>query len=297
MKARPLGDQDFVAEVTDLDAAAASPDEIGQLRDLLFRHRVLVLRGQRLTPECYQEFMRFVGSPVPHVLQDLTVSGFPAILKISDYVSPDGTRFGVLDGGAYWHADMSYLPRLGIATSLYAIRAADRSGRTEFIDLAPALALLATRGDVLEALGRAGVDELLGQEVVHRFGNRDALKDDTAARQELTADQQDRMTGARHHLVERHPVTGTPGLFAPLGTAMALAGLDAERSDLALDRLQEFVLAELPRYTHRYEPGDLVIWDNTSTLHRGAEVSATSDFELSRLLYRINVDYSGTPVP
>jgi taurine dioxygenase len=292
LTAEPLGHKDFAGEITGFDAAAATPAELAEVRELLFRHRVLVLRDQRLTPDDYETFLGALGRAVPHVLQNLTVSGHPAILKISDYVPADGVPFGVLDGGSYWHADMSYLPQLGIATALYALRATERSGGTAFIDLAPAWELLSARADLLEPLGCGTGSDVLGVEIEHRFGNRDALTDTTAARQELTDDQHSEVTGARHRLVERHPVTGELGLFAPLGTPMAVAGLPAGRSDLALDRLAEFVRTELPTYTHRYTPGDLVLWDNMTTLHRGVGVTATGDFSASRLLHRINVAYA-----
>ncbi|WNI26147.1 TauD/TfdA family dioxygenase [Streptomyces sp. ITFR-16] len=130
-------------------------------------------------------------------------------------------------------------------------------------------------------------------EAIHRFGNRKALRDDTAANQSLSQEQHAQLPGARHRLFETHPVTGAPGLFAPSGSAMSVVGLSDAQSHLALDALEEFVLKELPAYTHRYQPGDLVIWDNMSTLHRGTGVSATRDFETSRLLHRINVQYAG----
>ncbi|MFJ7625083.1 TauD/TfdA dioxygenase family protein [Streptomyces sp. NPDC097595] len=290
MRTTALADHHFAGEVTGFDAASAASEEIDELRSLLHRHRVLVLRDQALDPARYQRFMEHFGRPVPHVLQNLTVPGFPAILTISDYIKPDGTPSGVLDGGAYWHADMSYLPDVGIATSLYALRAAGRSGGTAFADLSPALDLVRSRPDLLRLLGCATADELLALDVVHRFGNRRALRDETAAEQTLSRAQHDQLPGTRHRLFETHPVTGRPGLFAPAGSAMSIAGLSADDSDRALDALEEFVLKELPAYTHRYRPGDLVIWDNMSTLHRGTGVAATRDIESSRVLHRINVN-------
>ncbi|MBB1244060.1 TauD/TfdA family dioxygenase [Streptomyces durbertensis] len=284
---------EFAGEVTGFDVASATVDEIGELRTHLYQHRVVVLRDQSLSSQQYQTFMEHLGQPIPHVLQNLTVQGYPSILTISDYVMADGTPTGVLDGGSYWHADMSYLQDIGIATSLYALRAAARSGGTAFADLTPALELMAFRPDLLELLGCESVDEVLALDVVHRFGNRRALQDDAAAKQSLSREQHAQLRGTRHKLIEKHPVTGIPSLFAPSGSAMSVVGLSDAESDRALDALEEFVLKELPGYTHRYQPGDLVIWDNMSTLHRGTGVSATRNLESSRLLHRINVKYGG----
>jgi taurine dioxygenase len=293
MTASAAGRDGFVREIVDVDCCRATPKEIARIRTLLFEHRVLVIRDQRLTPGEYQRFMESLGTPIPHVLQNLTVEGFPAILKISDYVQPDGTPSGVLDGGSYWHSDMSYLPTLGIATSLYAVRATSSSGGTSFLDLIEGWRLVSQDRDVLGLLGCTNPNDALDVEVVHRFGNRHALTNAAAATQRLAAAQRDTLAPTRHRLVERHPVTRCPGLFATSGSAMELVGLDPEKSTHALNRLEEALLARLEIYTHRYQPGDLVIWDNMSTMHRGVGVRPTRDMRHSRLLFRINVNYAG----
>ncbi|GAB3667698.1 TauD/TfdA family dioxygenase [Actinocorallia lasiicapitis] len=294
MKTTTLGEDGFVCEIVGADCAKAEPGEVAALKELLFEHRVLVLRDQAPSPAQYQRFMASIGVPVPHVLQELTVEGFPAILKISDYLRPDGSPFGVLDGGTYWHSDMSYLPELGIATSLYAVRATARSGGTGFLDLRRGWDVVARDPGLLAALGCRSPGAALDVEVVHRFGNRHAVKDAAAPDQKLSDRQQSTLTGARHRLVERHPVTGTACLFATSGSAMTLPALDAEPAAQALDRLEETLLGALEIYTHRYLPGDLVLWDNMSTLHRGVGVTPTRDWDDSRLLHRINVNYGST---
>ena len=292
MESRSLGKDGFVGEIVGYDCAAATPAQTARVKELLFEHRVLVVRDQRLSPQEYQQFMEGLGLTVCHVLQNLTVDGYPSILKISDYVAPDGTPIGVLDGGTYWHSDMSYLPDPGFATSLYAVRASARSGGTAFVDLSGAWDLLRRSPDLLALFGCTSATDALGLRIVHRFGNRRALRDSEAARQELSQDQQNRVPGTVHRLLERHPATGRIGLFAPSGSAMAVEGLSEEQSVRALDRLEEAVLADCDVYTHHYEPGDLVIWDNMTTLHRGTGVQPTENLEECRLLHRINVNYA-----
>ncbi len=292
MKTSTLGSDGFVCEIVDVDCGRATPAEIDCIRTLLFEHRVLVVRDQRLDPREYLRFMESLGPPVLHVLQNLTVEGFPAILKICDHVGSDGTPYGVLDGGSFWHSDMSYLPTLGLATALYAVRAAPRSGGTSFLDLVRGWHLVSTDRDLLDLLGCATPDDALDVEVDHRFGNRHALTDATAATQRLSAAQHDTLPPIRHRLVERHPVTSRPGLFATSGTAMEVVGRAPAESTRALDRLEEALLHGLDPYTHRYRSGDLVIWDNMSTMHRGVGVSPTHDVHQSRLLHRINVNYA-----
>ncbi|NUP51991.1 MAG: TauD/TfdA family dioxygenase [Catenulispora sp.] len=298
VRTAPIGPNGFGLEITGFDCAAAGPAALDTVRAWLFEHRVLVFRDQHLEdPARYEAFMRRIGTPIPHVLQDLTVPGHPAILKISDYVHPDGTPSGVLDGGTYWHSDMSYLPHTGIATSLYALRAAEQSGGTEFLDLRHGWQLAAREPDLLAALGCADPQDALDLPVAHRFGNRHSDRDPGAVDQHLTREQADTLTSVRHRLVERHPVTGVPSLFATSGTPRALGEADERSSAEALDRLESFLLSHLAGHTHRYRPGDLVVWDNMSTLHRGTGVRATSELDQCRLLHRINVHYTEEATP
>lgn len=292
MKARSLGKDGFIGEIVGFDATEKDPAQVAHLKELLFEHRVLVVREQRLSPQRYQEFMEDLGLTVCHVLQDLTVEGHPSILKISDYVAPDGTPLGVLDGGTYWHSDMAYLPDLGFATSLYAVRSSARSGGTSFVDLSTAWDLLRQSPDILAMFGCASPNDALALNVIHRFGNRQTLRDRGAARQELSQEQKSRVPGTAHRLLERHPVTKRIGLFAPSGSAMEIEGLSVEQSARALDQLEDAILAHCDVYTHHYEPGDLVIWDNMTTLHRGTGVHPTDNLEECRLLHRINVNYA-----
>jgi taurine dioxygenase len=279
----------FGCELRGVDVREAGPQEIARLRDLLFEHGFLVVRDQNLTSAEYQAFMAAWGTPLLHVLREYTEEGFPAILRICDYVTPAGEPVGVVDGGTFWHSDMSYLPHTGIATSLYALNVSDRSGGTSFVDLRAGLALLAAEADFAPLLGDA---ETPSVEVIHRFGNRRTLTDPSAPRQRLSPDQHAQLPEVRHRLVEPHPVTGRRSLFALAGSAMEVAGVPAPRSRELLDRAEDLVLAELPVHVHRYRRGDLVIWDNMSTLHRGTDVRPTTAFADRRLLHRINVHYA-----
>ncbi|MET8183633.1 TauD/TfdA family dioxygenase [Streptomyces sp. NPDC005336] len=292
MKARSLGKDGFVGEIVGFDCTKKSPAQMARVKELLFENRVLVVRDQWLSPQSYQEFMEGLGLTVCHVLQNFTVEGYPSILKISDYVAPDGTLLGVLDGGTYWHSDMSYLPDLGFATSLYAVRSSARSGGTSFVDLSTAWDLLRQNQDILAIFGCASATDALTLNVVHRFGNRQTRLDRGAARQELSQEQQSRVPGTVHRLLERHPATGRIGLFAPSGSAMEIEGLSEEQSVQALDQLEDAILGNCDVYTHHYDPGDLVIWDNMTTLHRGTGVHPTENLEECRLLHRINVNYA-----
>ncbi|WP_275556715.1 TauD/TfdA family dioxygenase [Mixta sp. Marseille-Q2659] len=290
MKSRMLL-ENFVCEVIDYDLArdgAANHD----LAALLHMGKVLVLRNQALSVFEYHQLMLSLGSPQRHVLQNFAVEGFADIIRISNFISPDGEPEGVLDGGAYWHTDMSYQPNIGIATSLLSLREPVCGGHTQFIDMVDALEALRKNQPLCQKLEQACGQPLEAIQVHHRFGNRRALGDPQQPTQRLTRGQQSTLAPVLHHLMQTHPRTGQQSLFAVAGTALRFEGVTPERSLPLLNELEDFVIEHAQFYQHHYRPGDLVIWDNLLTLHRGYGIEPSRNRHNSRLLYRMNVAYT-----
>ena len=77
----------------------------------------------------------------------------------------------------------------------------------------------------------------------------------------------------RQRLVRRNPATGAGNLF--IGShAREVEGWTFEESRELLDGLLEEATAGDHVLAHRWQPGDLVIWDNRCLLHRGAGYDA-----------------------
>ena len=68
-----------------------------------------------------------------------------------------------------------------------------------------------------------------------------------------------------------------------------IEGLNEIESDVLLDELYEFSFQEKYQYSHNYEKGDLVIWDNQSVLHRGR----TFDPNSRRIMHRATIAGDG----
>jgi alpha-ketoglutarate-dependent taurine dioxygenase len=67
--------------------------------------------------------------------------------------------------------------------------------------------------------------------------------------------------------VKIHPATGRPSLF--IGRhAYGVSGLDEAESKALLTELVEFACQPPRVHRHRWEPGDLAVWDNRCVLHR-----------------------------
>ena len=74
--------------------------------------------------------------------------------------------------------------------------------------------------------------------------------------------------GAWHPAVLRHPVTGAPSLFLGRRRNSYIEGLAPAESDALLDALWAHIDRPDLRYQHRWRVGDLLLWDNRSTMHR-----------------------------
>lgn len=276
----------FVAETTLSEACAFAPEE---LRKRVCYHKVLVIRAREFDLERFCSLLHSMGLPITHVLDQFCLTHHRDVMLISNlYVN--GKPVGVHEGGAYWHTDMAYRANNAVLTALSAEKVPLSGGETEFVDCEAGLKLLRRDmfhrglaiGDVRLDLGRAFV--------LHRFGNREQRRTRDAYFQTLSEEQAVKLTSAIHPLITRHPITAGESLYGVAGTASQIVGLDDSGSEKVLNSITDYVLVHAPRYKHTYRVGDIVIWDNLSTLHRGPTIERTDDSANCRLLYRMNVE-------
>lgn len=267
------------AEIDGLDVSTRVPPEtVNELREALHTHSVIVLRRQSLTPDQLIRFAGYFGRPQPHIVSHMRLSGYPSILLLSNIVE-DGEPIGIYDGAAYWHTDISYDEDPAVATIVYSIKAPQAGGETLFANMFEAHAALPER------LRR----RVAGLTVLHHYGNRDdPVESSATAAQPLTDEQKRQVKNVYHPLVRPHPATGRPVLYAVAGSSFGIVGMpDDEAVDL-LDQLKVHSTQSQFVYRHRYAVGDVVVWDNCSTLHSATPAQPATGREEERLLYRIS---------
>ncbi|MGE4055824.1 MAG: TauD/TfdA dioxygenase family protein, partial [Vicinamibacterales bacterium] len=91
---------------------------------------------------------------------------------------------------------------------------------------------------------------------------------------------------AIHPLIRRHPESGRPLVYASPGYARRVCGLDDAMSARVLARVSEII--EPLQTSHRWEPADLIVWDNRAAAHR----ATSHDPSETRLLWRVLVSTS-----
>jgi alpha-ketoglutarate-dependent taurine dioxygenase len=244
------------AFVRGVKLAALDSQEWRAIEDAFHAHAVLIFPGQHLSHAEQAAFGRRFGELDPLVAQTGTVA-------ISN-VKADGTLRGdadpvkqILLGNEGWHTDSSYMPVSARASLLSAEVVTERGGETEWADMRAAW----------DALDEATRERVAGLAAYHSLKYSQARAGYGAEAGASFSYGLDQAEAPLRPLVKVHPVTGRRALF--IGRhAFGIPGLAASESEALLDELLELACRPPRVLQHRWQPGDLAIWDNRCVLHR-----------------------------
>ena len=230
------------AEIKGCDLSAPlAPDQVAQVRQALLDHGVVFFRQQQLSDEDLVRFTAYFGKPVPHVRKQRP-RRVKEIFLISN-VKENGEPIGELgDELIPFHSDLSYLQRPGTLSVLYAVEIPSQGGQTQWCNCTAAY----------EALDDAWKIRLKGMRAVHRH----------------YVEAQNPPEHIAHPIVRTHPETGRRSLYVGPHLTKYVVGLSRQDSDALLGEL--YAHLEQPRFvwTHEWQVGDLVLFDNRPTMHR-----------------------------
>src|SRR6516162_4619987 len=239
---------------------------------------VVVFRRQILSSEQQIEFSRRFGELEIHIVKKYLLPGYPEILLISNIRNERGEHIGLADAGFTWHSDTSYRRRPSRCSLLYAKEVPQRDGQP-LGDTVFANAIAA-----YEALPETMKQRLAGLKAIHRYSARKRVAD--SPRPKLTQAQLDETPDIVHPIVRTHPYTGRKSLYVTAGECIGIEGMpDDEAVDLIAELDAHCVRPEF-LYRHKWQVGDLLMWDNTSSMHL-----AICDYALPerRLMHRTTV--------
>jgi taurine dioxygenase len=255
--------------------------ETDEVLQALAQHAVLRFPGQEPTAQQLADFSARFGELEINVANAYQEPGLPQVMILSNIVE-NGKPIGLADAGQGWHTDMSYSRIVAFANVLYGIRIPFRNGLalggTEFCDM------------------RAAYDDL-PDEVKQRLEDMTALHDFNkfwemmrrekgSQRPPLTQAQRQAKPPVSHPVFLAHPITGRKLLYANPGYTIRINELPERESDEMLAFLFAHQLQDKYRYTHRWQTGDVLMWDDLSTIHQ-----AIADYgpEEPRLIKRCQV--------
>jgi taurine dioxygenase len=261
----------FVGEVSGVDLTRLDAATAEAIKDYWLAHKVLVFHGQQLEEDDLVAFAERLGDVEIHLRQTRT-TGRREVMLVSN-VKEDGKPIGRLGNQELnWHMDQIFMAQPTAGTLLYAVSVTPEGGNTWFCDLGAAY-------ETLSPGLRAKVD---GQRAVHS-----AATADRRVGIQLTEEQKAQAPEVIHPLVRTHPLAREKGLYFSMNHTARIDGLSEEESLPLLDELRAHATQPRFVYAHRWQVGDLVLWDNAATMHRRDPFPD----EYPRLMRRVGVNF------
>ncbi len=234
---------------------------------------VVVIRDQKITPDQQVAFTRRFGEIERYPVGNFMLPGRDEILVVSNIIE-DGKPIGLVDAGRNWHSDMLFTERPPRCSLLYCLEAPHKDGKV--------------LGDTLFASTAAAYDGL-PEEMKQRLTGLQALnsfKTYAATKTDGREKEGSAFPDVIHPLVRTHPITGRKCLYLSRSLTKKIGDLDEAETDRLVSQLIEHITSAPYVYRHNWRVGDLVIWDNCSSMHR-----AMFDYEwpLRRRMHRTTV--------
>ena len=255
----------FAGEVSGVDCSEPlSPAEVAAVEAGMDQYAVLVFRDQPLSDEQQLAFTLQFGDlesykTAGHVRKReesrlaTGISDFSNLDKSGKIMSREDRVWFFKLGDMLWHSDSSFRP-IPAKYSLLSGRIIPSWGaNTEFADMRAAY-------DALDERTKNEVEDLVCEHSL--MFSREAI-----GFTDLTDDERAAFRPVRQRLVRTHAVTGRKSLFLS-SHAGTVEGWTIPEARMFLRDLTEFATQERFVYSHSWQVGDLVIWDNRTTMHR-----------------------------
>jgi alpha-ketoglutarate-dependent taurine dioxygenase/alkylation response protein AidB-like acyl-CoA dehydrogenase len=268
------------AQVSGLDASnELSAQQVHALKQGLLDHRILVFRGQQLDDPQFRRLASYFGS-VYTPPRDAPVLGSDTSGVVPDIVVVSNVDEGLLGN---WdlpaHSDHHWTPEPSSGSLLYALEIPQEGGDTTWYDLVAAY-------EALDDATRAQIDDL--KLITYNPFLRRKFPLDSGLPLYRTPDIAPLAPWTAHPLVRTHPQSGKRLLYLGARTEVEIVGYDPAEGAALIEKLRAHLGSPRFAYTHRWQVGDIVYWDNQATLHGRTEF----DPSLRRVLKRISLSGS-----
>jgi len=267
----------FAAEAYGVDIRQPLPaTAVRQIDEAMNEYAVLVFRGQPLDQDEQIAFTRQFGrldAGLRKARGGAHRFKYDELIDISN-VDANGNidrtnlaKIGSNVANALWHSDSSFQKPAAKYSMLHAVAVPPRGGETEFCDLRAAY----------DALPEDVKGEIAGLRTQHfAFHSRLAMGDNS-----YTPEQMAKFPPVEWPLVRVHAGSGRKVLWVGVH-ATHVIGMTVPEGRLLLSDLLEHATQRKFVYRHEWQVGDLVIWDNRATLHRGRRWDTSQRRELRR---------------
>lgn len=267
----------FAAEASGIDLRQPlTPAQVKSIEDAMDTHAVLVWKNQPLTQHEQIAFAKSLG-PLdlglrklkggPHRFEYAELADISNVKVDGEVAGREHAKIVGNVANQLWHSDSSFQKPRAKYSMLSAVTVPGFGGETEFADLRMAY----------DALPEWRKKQIEGLQAVHYALHSRFLLGDT----HYTEEQRQSIPPATWPLVQTDPRSGRKILFVGVHACQVEGMTIAEGRMLLLDLLEHATQREFV-YRHHWQVGDLVMWDNTATVHRGRWFDLAERRELRR---------------
>lgn len=265
------------AEATGIDISKPLSDsQRREIEAAMDRYAVLVFRGQLLDQDQQIRLAQSFG-PLdvglrkirtgPHRFAYNELADISNVTADGEVAARDHAKIVNNVANQLWHSDSSFQQTRAKYSMLSAHVLPSFGGETEFADLRAAY-------DALPEWRKKQVESLVA---VHDSLHSRFLLGDTG----YSEAQRKTIPPARWPLVQTDPRSGRKALYVGIHIER-IEGMTAPEGRMLVMDLMEHATQRQFVYQHHWQVGDLVIWDNTTTVHRGRWYDFAERRELRR---------------
>jgi alpha-ketoglutarate-dependent 2,4-dichlorophenoxyacetate dioxygenase len=260
----PITDS-FAAEIGDIDLSRPlSAEDAEAVKQAFWTYSVLIFPEQKLEAEQHLDFAKLFGPLESSIMLygDAPVRTRPEIADVSNLNHKDEiwgkeSRLRMFQlGNRLWHTDSSFKKLPALCSLLYARSIPPVGGHTEFADQRAGY----------DALPEATKRKLEGLVAEHCIAYSRARLGFT----QFGDAEKTNLPPVPQMLVRTIPQNGRKSLYVASHAGRVL-GMSEEEGKNLIDELIAHTSQRQFVYTHRWRVGDLVMWDNRCTMHRGKD--------------------------
>jgi alpha-ketoglutarate-dependent 2,4-dichlorophenoxyacetate dioxygenase len=255
----------FAAEVSGLDLREPlSPEDVAAIHSAMDEYAVLVFHDQHLSDEQHLAFSRSLGEledSSGNNLREADEYRLPTVFadvsnldRNQQVLAADDRRRLFAIGNRLWHSDSSFKVVPAKYSLLRALVIPSKGGNTEYADMRAAY-------DALDDATKAVAEPLICEHSQIYSRLQLGFTDFTEA-------ERQRFKPVRQRLIRVHPSTGRKSLFLASHAGRIVGWPTAEAMGFLKDLIEHATQRQFV-YSHTWSVGDLVMWDNRRTMHRG----------------------------
>jgi taurine dioxygenase len=249
---------------------AAKAKVFPAIYEAFLEYQVILFRDTALPPALQVKFARNFGEVQIHVMDQYHgYKDHPEVYLLSN-LDENGNPSGVHPdkGTLHWHTDGSWQRRTGHATMMYAEIVPSEGGETHFCDMYGAY----------EGFSAEMKDRISGLRAIH---NLDFSRNRRHSEDPMTQEQKAQVPPVDHPIVRTHPKTQRKCVF--LGDhAEYVKGMEYPEGRVLIEEVNRLATPSHLIYRHKWEPRQIVVWDNRCLLHRATAYDTVRERRVMR---------------